>query len=123
MLSRLENDENEDRVVGGSGDTDATGTEVPDGVEDSAKASDAEKDIDNGSHQYDIGPCPLQHRVETLTKSCEAESESVAGTGAFQWILRIAGLTFVILRRAFGKTLKTFPKIAKSKYSQFLIWA
>ena len=106
MLSSLENVENEDTDA----DTD-TGADVSnkdnDRAEDSDKASD---DIDNGSHQYtsnfsDIGPCPLQQRVEILTKSCDAENESVnvTGTGAFQWILRIAGVTFVILRRAFGK--------------------
>ena len=46
-----------------------------------------------------IEPCPLQQKVERILKSSDKESVSqkVKKTGTFQWILRLAGLSFALL--------------------------
>ena len=61
-----------------------------------AEIKDIEKEI---LKVVDINPTPFKQKVEIKTNSLEKESlaEKPKGTGVFQWILRIAGLSFCLL--------------------------
>ena len=67
-----------------------------------ANISDEEiKDIDKDILKVvDINPTPFQHKVEIIANvrlEKEGLSEKPKGTGVFQWILRIAGVSFCLL--------------------------
>ena len=82
----------------------AENRDVGNDIENIFRKDDA--DDENGDLKFqDIGPCPLQQKVEIITKIYETESSSpdVPETGLFQWTLRIAGLIFVILGEVFRK--------------------
>ena len=68
--------------------------------QNSADTSDNKKDnVEESVNIVQMDPCPLQQKIETILKSSATESdkEKQEHIGMFQWILRLAGLSFTLL--------------------------